>query len=140
MAGVATSHAESAAGAARQLGCAPACADYRELLDRDDIDLIDCCVPNHRHEEVVVAAAAAGKHVYCEKPLARTVAEGRRMLAAVEAAGVTAQMCFNFRFFPAITRARQLVEEGFLGRVFCRSARATTVPATSTPGGRCRGA
>ena len=70
-----------------------------------------------------MAAAAAGKHVYCEKPLARTVVEARRMLAAVEAAGVTAQMSFNFRFFPAITRARQLVEEGFLGRVFSFRAR-----------------
>ena len=123
VAGVATSHRESAARASRELGCGTACADYRELLARDDIDLIDCCVPNHRHEEVVVAAAAAGKHVYCEKPLARTVAEGRRMLAAVAAAGVTAQMSFNFRFFPAITRARQLVEEGFLGRVFSFRAR-----------------
>ena len=120
---VATSHRDSAARARRELGCEHAAADYRELLDRDDIDVIDCSVPNHRHEEVVVAAAAAGKHVYCEKPLARTVAEGRRMLAAVRAARVSAQMTFNFRFFPAITRARQLVEEGFLGRVFSFRAR-----------------
>ena len=123
VAAVATSQRASAVRAARQLGCEPACADYRELLARDDIDLIDCSVPNHRHEEIVVAAAAAGKHVYCEKPLARTAAEGRRMLAAVTAAGVTHQMSFNFRFFPAITRARQLVEEGFLGRVFSFRAR-----------------
>ena len=90
----------------------------RTLLARDDVDVVDICVPNHMHAEIVVAAAVAGKHVYCEKPLAMNVAEGQRMVAAAEQAGVKTQMTFNFRFFPAILRARQLVEEGFLGAVF----------------------
>jgi predicted dehydrogenase len=118
IAGVATTRQETAEKAAREIGCSSWTTDYRDLLARDDIDLIDCCAPNHRHEEIVVAAAEAGKHIYCEKPLAMSVAEGQRMVAAVAKAGIKNQMTFNFRFFPAITRARQLVEQGFLGRVF----------------------
>jgi predicted dehydrogenase len=70
------------------------------------------------HAEIVQAAAAAGKHIYCEKPLAVNVAEAKAMVAAVQAAGVITQMTFNFRFVPAVLRAQQLVEEGFLGRIF----------------------
>ena len=116
--GVATAHPDTAATAAQEIGCEAWTADYRELLARADVDIVDCCVPNARHEEVVVAAAQAGKHVYCEKPLAMDVAQGQRMVAAASEAGIRTQMTFNFRFFPAITRARQLVEQGFLGRVF----------------------
>ncbi|MBI1880327.1 MAG: Gfo/Idh/MocA family oxidoreductase [Chloroflexi bacterium] len=116
--GVATSQAGTAQKAAQEIGCQVWTADYRELLARDEVDMIDCCVPNHMHEEILLAAAAAGKHIYCEKPLAMNVAEGQRIVAAVERAGVKSQMTFNFRFFPAMIRARQLVETGFLGRVF----------------------
>ncbi len=116
--GVATSNPETAQAAAEATGCSVWTDDYRELLARDDVDAVDVCVPNFMHEEIVVAAAAAGKHIYCEKPLAMTVAEGQRMVEAARMAGIITQMTFNFRFFPAITRARQLVEEGFLGRVF----------------------
>ncbi len=116
--GVATTRRETAEKAAREIGCDIWTSDYRELLARDDVDVVDICVPNNAHEEIIVAAAEAGKHIYCEKPLAMNVAEGQRMLEAVEKAGVKTQMTFNFRFFPAITRARQLVDEGFLGRVF----------------------
>ncbi len=116
--GVATTRPETAQKAAQEIGCEVGTADYRELLGRADVDLIDCCVPNHMHKEIILAAAEAGKHIYCEKPLAMNVAEGRRMVEAVEKVGVKTQMTFNFRFFPAITRARQLVEAGFLGRVF----------------------
>jgi predicted dehydrogenase len=118
IAGVATSRSETARRAAEELGCDFWTADYRELLARGDIDLVDCCIPNHKHEEIVTAAALAGKHIYCEKPLAMTVAEGQRMVAAAQRAGVKTQMTFNFRFFPALIRARQLIEDGFLGRVF----------------------
>ncbi len=118
IAGVATAHPETAEKAAQEIGCDVWTADYHELLARDDVDVVDCCVPNYRHEEIVVAAAQAGKHVYCEKPLAMDVSAGQRMVAAARVAGVGTQMTFNFRFFPAITRARQLVDEGFLGRVF----------------------
>ncbi len=116
--GVATTRPETAEKAAGEIGCHFWTADYQELLARPGVDVVDCCVPNHRHEEIVVAAARAGKHIYCEKPLAMDVAEGRRMVEAAAKAGVNSQVTFNFRFFPALTRARQLVEEGFLGRVF----------------------
>lgn len=116
--GVATSRPESAAKAAREIGCVVWTADYRELLARDDVDMVDCCVPNYLHEEIVLAAAEAGKHIYCEKPLANNLAEARRMVQAVEQAGVKGQMTFNFRFLPAISRARQLIAAGFLGRLY----------------------
>ncbi len=116
--GVATTRVETAQKAASEIGCPVWTADYRDLLARDDVHVIDCCVPNHMHEEIVLAAAEAGKHIYCEKPLAMNVAQGARMVRAVEKAGVKTQITFNYRFLPAILRAKQLVEEGFLGRVF----------------------
>lgn len=118
MVGVSTSRPRTALRAAREIGCDYHTDNYHDLLARDDIDVVDICVPNHKHEEIVTAAAQAGKHIYCEKPLSMTVAEGRRMVAAAKAAGIKTQLTFNFRYFPAITRARQLVEDGFLGRVF----------------------
>jgi predicted dehydrogenase len=118
LAGVATSRPETARQAAAEIGCPVWTTDYRELLARPDVDLVDICVPNFAHAEIVQAAAAAGKHIYCEKPLALTVAEGLGMVEAAARAGVNTQMTFNFRFFPAILRARQLVEAGFLGRVY----------------------
>ncbi len=116
--GVATSRPESAAQAAQEIGCDYWTADYRELLARPEIQAVDVNVPNHLHEEIVLAAAAAGKHIYCEKPLAVSVAQGKRMVQAAAAAGVITQMTFNFRFFPALERARQLIGEGFLGRLY----------------------
>jgi predicted dehydrogenase len=116
--GVSTTRPETAEKAAREIGCNVWTTDYHELLARADVDLVDCCVPNHKHEEVVAAAAKAGKHIYCEKPLSMTVAEGQRMVQAVEKAGVKSQVTFNFRFFPALSRARQLMDEGFLGNIF----------------------
>jgi predicted dehydrogenase len=121
--GIATTSPQTAERAAREIGCDIWTDNYHELLARDDIDIVDCCVPNHKHAEVVLAAAEAGKHIYCEKPLAINVVEGRQMVAAAEKAGVKTQLTFNFRFIPAITRARQLVDEGFLGRVFSFRAR-----------------
>jgi len=116
--GVATTQAQTAERAAREIGCPVWTADYRELLTRQDVGVIDVCVPNDRHEEIVLAAAAAGKHVYCEKPLALDAAQAARMAHAVEQAGVKAQVTFNFRFIPAVLRARQLLDEGLVGRVF----------------------
>ena len=120
---VATTRAETAQRAAAEIGCDWSTTNYQELLDSADIDVVDCCVPNHCHEEIVMAAAKAGKHIYCEKPLAMNVEEGKRMVAAAQQAGVKTQLTFNFRFFPAIVRARQLIEEGFLGRLFSFHAR-----------------
>jgi predicted dehydrogenase len=116
--GVATTRAETAQAAAAELGCGFWTADYRELLARPEIDAVDICVPNHMHAEIAEAAAAAGKHIYCEKPLAMNVAEARRMVDAAARAGVKTQMTFNFRYYPAVLRARQLVDEGLLGRIF----------------------
>jgi predicted dehydrogenase len=116
--GVATSRAESAQHAAREIGCPVWTDDYRTLLTRDDVHAVDICTPNHMHEEVVLEAAAAGKHIYVEKPLATTVAAGQRMATAVDQAGVKAQLTFNYRFVPAVTRARQLMDAGFAGRIF----------------------
>lgn len=115
---VATTSVQTAVQAAREIGCEVYTADYRELLAREDVDVVDICVPNHKHEELIVAAARAGKHIYCEKPLAMNVAEGQRIVEAVEVAGVKSQLNFNFRFFPAIAHARQLMLSGFVGRVF----------------------
>jgi predicted dehydrogenase len=109
---------EQAELAAREAGCPVWATDYRDLLTRDDIDVVDICLPHAAHAEAITAAAAAGKHIYVEKPLAMTAAEAGAVARAVEQAGVTAQLGFNFRFFPALTRARQLVSDGFLGRVF----------------------
>jgi predicted dehydrogenase len=121
--GVATTRPQTAQQAAQQIGCDFWTDDYRKLIERDDIDVIDCCTQNNTHEAVVVAAARAHKHVYCEKPLALNVAEGQRMVEAVQAAGVNSQMTFHFRFYPAMLRARQLIEEGFVGRIFSFRAR-----------------
>ncbi len=118
VAGVATTRPGTAEAAAAEIGCAFHTADYRELLAREDIDAVDICTPNNSHHEIALAAAAAGKHIYCEKPLAMTVAEAVVMAQAVERAGVKSQVTFNFRFFPALARARQLMDEGFVGRVF----------------------
>lgn len=116
--GVATSHLTSAEKAAKEIGCDFYTDSFQALIDRDDVDIIDCCTPNNTHEAVLVAAAQAGKHIYCEKPLAVSMDEARRIVAAVTAGGVKAQMTFNVRFFPAITRAQQLIQSGFLGQLF----------------------
>jgi predicted dehydrogenase len=92
--------------------------DWRRLVERDDIDAVDICSPNVTHHDIAIAAARAGKIVLCEKPLAMNAAEGRAMVEAVEQAGVPNMVWFNYRRVPAIALARQLVEEGRLGRVF----------------------
>ena len=115
---VATTREETAKKAAEEINCTVQTVHYQDLLERDDVDLIDCCTPNQMHEEIIVAAAKAGKHIYCEKPLAMNVEQAKRMVEAVKQANVKTQLTFNFRFFPAIYRAKQLIDSGFLGRVF----------------------
>ncbi len=116
--GVADVNAKAAEAAASEIECKVWTTDYQELFDREDVDVVDICVPNYLHEEIILAAVKSGKHIYCEKPLAMNVSQGQRIVTAVEKAGVKNQLNFNFRFYPAITRARQLIEEGFLGRIF----------------------
>jgi predicted dehydrogenase len=101
-----------------QGGYAFGSTDWRELVEREDIDVIDCCTPNFLHKEMLIAAMRAGKHVYCDKPLAMNLAEAREIVSVAQETGVQHQMTFNCRFIPAMMRAKQLVEEGFLGRVF----------------------
>jgi predicted dehydrogenase len=92
--------------------------DWRKLIARKDIDAIDICVPNNLHKEIAVAAAEAGKMILCEKPLAMNVAEGEIMCKAVEKAGVANTVWYNYRRVPAVTMAKQLIDEGRLGRIF----------------------
>ncbi len=76
--------------------------DWRELIKRDDIDVIDIVTPNHTHAEIAIAAAEAGKHIITEKPLALNVEDAKRMLTAVRKNGVKHMICHNYRFVPAI--------------------------------------
>ncbi|MEU1597370.1 Gfo/Idh/MocA family oxidoreductase [Streptomyces sp. NPDC005708] len=104
--------------AADRLGWATAETDWRDLVARDDIDLVDICTPGDSHAEIAIAALAAGKHVLCEKPLANTVEEATAMSEAAEAArerGQSAMVGFNYRRLPATAFARYLVAEGRLG-------------------------
>jgi predicted dehydrogenase len=107
--------------AAEQLGWEGVETDWRALLDRDDVDLIDICSPGDTHAEIAIAALEAGKHVLCEKPLANTVEEAERMTAAAAAAaarfGTVAMVGFTYRRVPAIQLARTLVAQGRLGTV-----------------------
>ncbi|GLF98326.1 Gfo/Idh/MocA family protein [Streptomyces yaizuensis] len=104
--------------AARRHGWAAAETDWRALIARDDVHLVDICAPGDLHAEIAVAALAAGKHVLCEKPLANTVAEAEAMCAAAARArreGRIAMVGFNYRRVPAVAHARRLIAEGRLG-------------------------
>ena len=93
-------------------------ADWRKLIARKDIDLIDIASPNDTHAEIAIAAARAGKMVLCEKPLGRNAAEGRAMTDAVEAANVANMVWYNYRRVPAVMLLKHLIEEGRLGKIF----------------------
>ena len=92
--------------------------DWRKLIARKDIDLVDITLPNNMHREVAIAAAKAGKMILCEKPLARNGPEGLKMVQAIEKAGVPNMVSYNYRRIPAVTLAKQLIDEGRLGRIF----------------------
>ena len=92
-------------------------SDWKKLVSRQDIDVIDISTPGHLHAELAIAAAKAGKHVICEKPLANSLADARKMAAAVEKAGVKHMVFFNYRSVPAVSLARQMIQEGKLGEI-----------------------
>jgi predicted dehydrogenase len=92
--------------------------DWRKLLARKDIDAVDICTPNNLHKEIAIAAAAAGKAILCEKPLAMNSAEGEEMCQAVEKAKVPNIVWYNYRRIPAVTFAKQLIDSGKLGKIF----------------------
>jgi predicted dehydrogenase len=104
--------------AAEQLGWEEAATDWREVIRRKDIDIIDISTPGDSHAEIAIEAAKAGKVVFCEKPLANTVKEAEKMLAAVKKAGVIHMICHNYRRVPAVMLAKQLIDEGRLGRLY----------------------
>jgi predicted dehydrogenase len=103
--------------AAREYGWEETSTDWEEVVNRKDIDLVDVSTPGDSHAEIAIAAARAGKAVFCEKPLGNTVAEAERMLAAVTKAGVTHMICHNYRRIPAVMLTRQLIEQGELGEI-----------------------
>ena len=92
--------------------------DWRALVARPDIDAIDICTPNNSHAEIAIAAAEAGKMILCEKPLAMDMVEGQKMVDAVEKAGVANTVWYNYRRVPAVTLAKQFIDEGRLGRIY----------------------
>jgi predicted dehydrogenase len=111
---------EIVAAAAEKLGWRSYETDWRDLIARDDVDLIDICTPSDSHAEIAIAALEAGKHVLCEKPLSRTLEEGEAMVVAAGRArehGVRAMVGFNYRRVPALTLARELVRDGRLGTI-----------------------
>jgi len=115
---VCSRNADNARLFAERWGYASHESDWRRLVERDDIDVIDIASPNDTHRDIAVAAAEAGKTVLCEKPLGRNAGESREMVEAVERAGVASMVWYNYRRVPAVTLAKRIVDAGRLGRVF----------------------
>src|SRR5215469_3446172 len=92
--------------------------DWRRLVERKDIDLIDIASPNDTHAEIAISAAKTGKMVMCEKPLGRNAGEAKAMTEAVESAGVANMVWYNYRRVPAVVLLKHLLEEGRFGRIF----------------------
>src|SRR6266540_4956926 len=106
--------------AAAKFGWASVETDWKRLIARDDVDLVDIVTPGDTHAEIAIAALEAGKHVLCEKPMANTVAEAEAMAEAARRArdrGVRAMVAFNYRRVPALAHARNLVASGALGEI-----------------------
>jgi predicted dehydrogenase len=106
-----------AVDARERYGFAESSSDWRSVVARTDIDVVDIVTPNDSHAEIAIAAASAGKHIVCEKPLARTGDEARNMLDAVNKAGVIHMVAFNYRRTPAVALARKYIEEGRIGTI-----------------------
>lgn len=116
--GVCTSRPESADKARLQGGFAEAFTDPQALLARDDIALVHCCTPNAAHKDFLLAALDAGKHIYCDKPLALNVTEAQEISEKAHLSGRVCRMTFNYRFLPATLRAKELIESGALGEIY----------------------
>jgi len=110
--------AENAKAFAEKWGYESVETDWRKLIAREDIDVIDICTPNNTHAEIAIAAATAGKMILCEKPLALNAKEAEKMVSAVEKARVPNMVWYNYRRCPAVMLAKQLIDEGKLGRIF----------------------
>ena len=116
--GIAGRDEQAVAEAARRYGYEGYYTDWQAMLDNDDIQLFDNGGPNDTHAEPCIVAAERGKHILCEKPLARTADEAQSMLEAVQKAGVKNMVAFNYRFVPAIRQIRKLVDSGLLGQIY----------------------
>lgn len=104
--------------AARQFGWEEIETDWRKVVERKDIEVVDISTPGNLHHPMALAAAAAGKHIICEKPLANTLSEAKEMLRAVERAGVIHMLVHNYRKIPAVAYAKKLIEDGRIGTVY----------------------
>ena len=111
-------NAEAVAAAADRLGWEEAATDWRQVIARPDIDLVDVSTPGDSHAEIAIAAAREGKAVLCEKPLANNVDEAEAMLAAVREAGVVHMVCHNYRRAPAVMLAKRMIDSGELGKIY----------------------
>lgn len=110
-------NAEGVRAAAAKYGWEESATDWRAVVERPDIDVVDIVTPNNSHAEIAIAALKAGKHVLCEKPLAMNLTEAKAMLAAARASGKVAMVCHNYRYAPAVQLAKQLIASGRLGRI-----------------------
>ena len=108
---------DAASTRAAELGAEPF-TDYREMITAGDVDAVDVCLPHHLHADAIVAAAEAGKHVLCEKPLCLTAEEARRVADAVRGNGITLMCAHNQLFFPSVATAKELLGSGVLGTVY----------------------
>jgi predicted dehydrogenase len=117
LAAVADPVTESAVERAAEFGAA-VYGDYRTMLAEADIDAVDICLPHHLHKDAIVAAARAGKHVLCEKPLCLTAAEAAEITRAVAESGITVMCAHNQLFLPPVAKAKELLDSGLLGRVY----------------------
>jgi predicted dehydrogenase len=118
LAAVCGRNAEKTEDLARRFGYAGWCTDWRELVGDPGVGVVDVCTPDSEHCAPSIAAAQAGKHVICEKPLAMSVSDARSMAAAVKKAGVKSMLCHNYRFIPAVRLARDLIDRGTVGRIY----------------------
>jgi predicted dehydrogenase len=108
---------QTAAARAEELGATPY-TDYRQMLEVEELDAVDICLPHHLHRDAIVAAAEAGKHILCEKPLCLTAEEAADVKAAVSAAGVTLMCAHNQLFLPAVAKAKELLDAGTIGTMY----------------------
>jgi len=106
-----------------QLGWQYAVSDWRQVVDSPEIDIVDINTPNDSHAEIAIAAARAGKHVLCEKPLALSVKQCEAMVAAVKQAKVVNMVCHNYRRIPAIAQAKRMIDDGAIGQIYHYNAR-----------------
>lgn len=108
---------ERADDAAQQFGFEKGTANWKEIIDDPEIEIVDICTPNDSHAEIAIAAAEAGKHILCEKPISRTLDEAKAMYHAVKKAGVVNMLAFNYRMTPAVQLAKKYIDEGALGDI-----------------------